>query len=46
METSGGNSMTLKTRKPLRHICRVVAEYIATVEIALLATYLIVGARW
>jgi hypothetical protein len=38
--------MTLKTRRSLHHACRVVGEYIATIGIGLLATYLILGIRW
>jgi len=28
------------------HNCRVVAEYVATIGMALLASYLILGGRW
>jgi hypothetical protein len=38
--------MSLKPARRWSHICRVIGEYVATIEIALLATYMILGARW
>jgi hypothetical protein len=38
--------MKMKSPKSWRHGCRVFAEYVATIGIALLAAYMILGARW